>query len=1449
MSPRPLPQGLAHLLLAAWLTLLGLLATGAARAGNVPFDHRDILADACGLLPEFARYESIGGACADSLSLVQANYHQRGMDWSVVDKGVRQDTPTLFLCQMQLYDSLGIFRGDGGCLGKVRWFCPANATAAGWSNGFNSPDSALLCQCAPGYADSFGRCVKDPPVTPKDNGPPPSCPASLASGNPVNLGTGLKHQAEPVYAGAGPYPLAYAVAYNSRRLDSPYPAWSGAHGSHWTGTYERRLAPFFQGGDAVSVVAWRPDGRAYEFRLDAAGGYAPDADVSARLERLADAGGAAAGWRYTDPAQDETEAYDRAGRLLSVANRAGLAHSLAYDAQGRLVAVSDPFGRRLAFGYDALGRIATMADPGGGVYRFGYDGANNLASVRFPDGAVRQYLYEDPGLPHHLTGLVDENGARFASWTYDGLGRALSSEHAGGAERVAFAYGAAATAVTGPLGAVSTHGLLRMFGVTKLASSSQPCGAGCAPASIAYDANGNLASRADFNGNLSCHAHDPARNLETVRVEGLAPGKACPADLAAYTPAPGTAERKVATAWHPAYRLPTRIDEDGRSTLFDYDGRGNLVRKTVLDPATGKTRAWAWTYDANGQVLAEDGPRTDIGDTTAYAYDDAGNLSSVRNPAGHLTYYGDYDAHGRPGRISDLNGHVTVLAYDARGRLASRTEDGRATAYAYDAAGQLVRLALPDGAFYAYAYDAAHRLADIADAAGNRIHYTLDAAGNRVREDVYDAAGALARTRGRVYDSLSRLAGEVGAQGQATRYEYDANGNLARRTDPAGRATAYAYDALGRLSAETDALGGATAYGRDALDRLVSVTGPDGLSTAYQYDGLGNLLRLDSPGTGTTLYAYDDAGNLVRRLDANGVETLHAYDALGRVRKDDYPGTADDVSYVYDYWSPSNAGVGRLYKASRGATALKFAYDPAGRVTAESLALPGLAAPATAGYRYDAAGRLAAVAYPSGARIDYRRGASGEVEAVTLTRGGRTETLAGGLRRLPFGPLRAMVHGNGLAWSRDHDLDGRPVREALGALRDLGYARGPDGSLEGLADNLDPAGGQAFGYDGLGRLAAAAGPYGGLAWAYDAAGNRLAESRGGQGAAYAYEPGSGRLAGAGGAPYAHDAAGNAVQAGGLALAYGPDGTLRRALRGGAEAGRYAYDPLGRRLSKAASGKTTYFLHGPGGELLAELDAAGAPEAEHAWLDGQPLAVVRGGRAYHVHPDPLGTPRLVTDAAGAAVWRWGGGPFGDGPAEADPDGDGAAFEYNLRFPGQYYDAETGLHYNMARYYDPSIGRYLESDPVGLEGGINTYAYAENNPVNRIDPTGLTSIAACANPANAAACAEAGITLPKPLPVPINTDQAVSVPPEKCPEPCPPCKTVSGKIVSVGTVGYRPLDIIPDNEKQHGVYGSHHNIFIANQIPYPNCDCFWQKQKWVAKPHEIQPNWIPIEPFLK
>jgi len=431
-------------------------------------------------------------------------------------------------------------------------------------------------------------------------------------------------------------------------------------------------------------------------------------------------------------------------------------------------------------------------------------------------------------------------------------------------------------------------GQRRYTGVNSLCSG---CGESSA---VSYDTNGNSASRTDFNGNLTCYGYDLSRNLETVRVEGFAAGSTCPANLAAYTPVAGTRQRKIITAWATAFSLPSQIVAPNRTTSFSYDANGNLLTKTITDTSVtpNVSRAWTNTYDSYGRLLTVDGPRTDVSDVTTYSYYtcttgyQCGQLQTITDAVGNVTTYNSYNAHGQPLTITDPNGVVTTLTYDARQRLTSRQVGSEMTTFAYWPTGLLKQVTLPDSSYLFYTYDNAHRLTQIGDGLGNKIVYTLDAMGNRTAENTYDPSAVLHRTHTRVINALNQLYQDVNAAGTAavtTTFGYDNNGNQTAINAPLSRNTTNQYDELNRLKRITDPGNGYTYFSYDANDNLTSVQDSRGLTTSYSYDGFGDLTQQVNPDTGTTTNTYDSGGNLATSTDARGAVASYTYDALNRV--------------------------------------------------------------------------------------------------------------------------------------------------------------------------------------------------------------------------------------------------------------------------------------------------------------------------------------------------------------------------------------------------------------------------------------------------------------------------------------------------------------------------------------------------------------------------------------
>ncbi len=1240
--------------------------------------------------------------------------------------------------------------------------------------------------------------------TRKNNGVP-----ALCVGNPCDPASGNKYQQELDFENKV-IGLSFTRHYNSNvKLIAGYLGFGWSHG------LESSLESL-----GNQIIYHQADGRA-EWFVFSNGLWQGDADSLLRLTQDA------SGYTLTNQL-GAVERYNAAGRIVSRTEANGRTTSYSYDSSQRLASVAGPFGHSLQLAYDNTNRISSVTYPDGLSSQYQYDSEGNLSKVTYQDGSFKLYHYESTAFPHALTGITDENGNRYATWSYDSQGRANLSKHADGVEQVALTYNSdGSTDVVDSFNTSRHYTFQTILNVQKLTSISQPAGAGSVAATRtqSYDANGNLASHTDFNGNLSCYAYDLTRNLETTRIEGLASGSSCPANLSTYTPAPNSIERKISSQWHASYRLPTQIDQAGQRINLTYDAAGNLLNKTILDTASQQSRTWTYTYNNLGQILTANGPRTDVSDVTTYTYyadstasHKPGDLWKITNALGHVTTFNSYDANGRPLSISDPNGLLISLSYDVRARLTQKTVDGNSTQYSYDAVGNLTKLTRPSGVFYRFNYDAAHRLTDITDALGGKIHYTLDAMGNRIKEDILDSSGAVVKTHSRVHDALNRLAQDIGAYNQTIHYQYDANGNLTQVTDANGHASRHQYDSLDRVIRSTDALAGLTDYYYDGQDRLTQVTDANNHSTQYSYNGLGDLLQLDSPNTGITQYAYDSAGNLSQKTDARGIVAAYQHDALNRITLVDYPDDTLDIHYSYDSHNAGQNGIGRLVSVSDGTGETHYTFDLRGNLLTHKTVLD--AKNYLTRYAYNSDNSITQAYYPSGRQIDFHYDLSGQVDALTTQQGETNQILADTIRYLPFGSTKSLSLGNGLLETQQHDRDYRPVERGLGILANHGYFYDPTGNIAAITDLNNAANDKSFTYDALSRLTTAQDTHHQLTYSLDATGNRQALATNAHVDDYVYALGSDRLLSVASKQFGYDENGHVIADNRYQYRYGDHNRLTTVLGAGATLAEYAYNALGQRVKKATSAALTHYHYNQDGQLIAETSANGNTQKEYLYLNDRLIALAMSAadqdqdgvidrqdncrlfsnpdqrdtdsdgfgnwcdadfnnngivdpadfsllksrlgtsdpnldingngiidpadlsraksligqppgpgadpnaaanaRIYFAHTDHLGTPTILTDSNQNIAWQAKFDPFGKATVSAE------TVTNNIRFPGQYFDAETSLHYNMQRYYEPSLGRYLQSDPIGLAGGINTYAYAYNNPVNLIDPDGRSPL---------------------------------------------------------------------------------------------------------------------------
>ena len=1116
--------------------------------------------------------------------------------------------------------------------------CPANATP---SNG--------NCVCNPGFqkAENSNTCVPNLTLA-KSNGPctDPSARGTSRVGNPCNPATGNKFEQQLVYSGLAGFELR--LSFNS------FDVAGQRFGTRWRDSFDRRISVV-----GTTAVAFRPHGQAFRF-TPGGGAWVTDVDTADRLVELQNPPGTRTGWPFLTANGDELETYNVTGRLVSIQSRTGLTQTLNYsdgtggpnggfvlDANGNptttvlpaglLIRASDHFGRVLSFGYDNTSRVTKLTDPAGGVYRFGYVGGN-LTSITFPDSFTRSYVYNEPAhpsganLPDALTGIVDENGDRFATYQYDAQHRAITTEHAGGAMRHTLSYGAGSTTVTGPLGAVREYVFATLFDVAKTTGINGAVCPECGPASQGFDANGNVASRVDWNGNRTDYAYDLTRNLETSRTEGL---------TVSGDPTPQT--RTITTRWHALFRLPISVAEPLRMTSFVYDADGNqcgargaLCAKSIQATTdtngstgfsaspSGPPRTWTYTYNANGAVLSIDGPRTDVPDVTThryYANDDAdpgkrGNVQTLINAAGHQTSVTSYNAHGQPLAVVDANGLTTTFFYDARQRLKTRTVGNESTTYDYDNVGQLTKVTLPDGSFLLYRYDPAHRLTGVEDSVGNRIAYTLDAMGNHTLEEVRAGTSELVQTRSRVINTLNRVFRELGARSQTTEYSHDNQGNVLAVRDPLDRVTTNEYDVFNRLRQVTSPapILAVTQYGYNGLDALTSVRDPRGLVTSYSVDGLGNVVQQLSPDTGSTASVYDAAGNLLSQTDAKNQTTQYAYDAVNRIMNITFHDGARH-SFGYDQ-GPNAAGrlssIAEINPADQVTSSIHYTYDLQGRITSETRMVAGVAH--FMAYRYDAFGRLDQLTYPSGRTVNYTFDPLGRASSITTTKsGGQQQTVVTGATYHPFGGVKGYTFGNGQAYSRGIDQDGRISAYTLGAQMFV-IAYDEASRIRTIAQADNPSNTNTYDYDNLDRLTSALVPGTAYSYEYDAVGNRLARLAGASVHTYAYSATSNRISSItpssgpvrnfvfdpngsttadGINTYGYDARGRMVQA---ASAIGITD--------------YQVNALGQRIRKTNTLGDTVFHYDTQGRLIAETDASGAVKRELIYLGDIPVGIVQ-----------------------------------------------------------------------------------------------------------------------------------------------------------------------------------------------------------------------------------------------
>jgi RHS repeat-associated protein len=501
----------------------------------------------------------------------------------------------------------------------------------------------------------------------------------------------------------------------------------------------------------------------------------------------------------------------------------------------------------------------------------------------------------------------------------------------------------------------------------------------------------------------------------------------------------------------------------------------------------------------------------------------------------------------------------------------------------------------------------------------------------------------------------------------------------------------------------------------------------------------------------------DAFGRVLQETRANGTTVGYGYDGLDRLTSR----TSNGNSEIYTYDS-SGANATRLTRISNPTSTSTYGYDGYGHVSSQTDVIGGQSF--TTGYTYNAAGQLVNVTYPDGLSLNYSHNAAGQVTGYAPSRGGPVYSAV----YQPFGVSPyAWAFPNGTTMVGIMDTDGRLT--GLNSVFSKSLVYNVDNTIHGISDSAYPDLNETFTYDAQSRLTSTSRASDPQSFTIDTDGNRTSTTRAGSTTSYPIAANSNKVA-------SWSYMGGDVYSDGVRT-YTRDefDRLAAVTQAGQVVGQYRYDALDRRVYKSNGQGVTYFVYSPGGQLLYERSAQRA--VDYVWLAGRLVGIsINHGAVLSVHTDWLGRLEIVTGLTGSVVWRASNAAY-DRKVTYDNIN-----HLNIFFPGQYYDSETGLYYNWHRYYDASAGRYVQSDPIGLAGGINTYGYAKGNPISRVDPAGYISDQA------------------KEILIDLSFDVAAGLLVVACPEcvVAPLVVEVGGNLLGAALTYYKGREVIKTNE---------------------------------------------------
>ena len=1127
--------------------------------------------------------------------------------------------------------------------------------------------------------------------------------------------------------------------------------------------------------DAGGRLIAETDRNGYSTTLtyDAGGELTKVTDPAGRSLTLAHAGGHVVS--ATDPAGHATSyTYDAAGNLTSVADPMGRTWKFTYDADHLLLSMTDPNGGKSTNSYDDDDRVTKQVDAVGRTMTWAYAGdpdsaTGSTTTVHDARGTESQYRYEFLELAEVKTGvgtaagatttfehdpatfnctkITDPNG-HVTTRTFDTRGDLLTTTDPLGHTR-RFTYDAHGDLLTAT-DADGTTTTLTYDPRGNLVSTSTPLTGGSgATWSYTYGtgaAAGDRLTGADPDGHTSTYAYDKAGN-HTSTTDPLGHTSTAAYDALSRRTATTTAlGHKTAYTYDADGELTKVVDARGGVTTLVYDKNRNQVARTDANAKTTATHYDA--VDEPTQVIAPDGT------TSSTSYDANGNVTEETDGNGHATHYA-YDALDRVVSATDAKGRKTQYGYDKAWNRTSQTDaDGKVTTFGYDAADRNTGVSYSDGAtpdvdqeFDAngwrtkltdgtgtstFSYDTLGRLVSQANGAGASVGYKYDAAGNRTGITYPNG-----KTVTRAFDAASRLTSVSDWLGHANTFSYDADDNPTGRGLPGGVTQTSSFDANGAVTEIADTRGGTAlarfSYTRSPTEQVTSDTTTGAITAVhhYTYDSKARLASADADAFG-----YDAAGNPTTYVDG----LTQKFDAADQLTSSTLPSPPEPPAPTPPPPPPTPIPPQTRTPTRdllRSAHAIKRRSLVATRITTSapgelllalvSLGGHGNAKPNVKGLRTKGVTwRRVTTRRAIGGLVGiWQARAAARLRKATVTVKLTKSAATGTLSLAAYGP-GSLVHASGNAAGSKNasklTLRGAPgaIALAVGSATKAGRHRPAAGTRvvsqqragsAWLETTTTLSTGASIRIGDRSRLPARW-LLAGVALAAPAAAAATSTAR----------RGTPSLSDRAAAPrtqtrtFTYDSDGdrtNATSAGG-AVSFGYDQVHRlTSISGGIS---YGYDGDGLRIQKTVGGETTRFAWDESGDLPLLLQAGSTSYIYGP--SGGPIEQITGATTTYLLADQQDSTRLLTDGSGNVVGSYSFDAWGN------PTRHTGAATTDLQYDGQYTDAESGLIYLRARYYDPATGQFMTRDPLGAQTH-SPYGYAADDPVNTADPTGELS----------------------------------------------------------------------------------------------------------------------------